>query len=162
QLPGSISGQVWNDLNADGVKDRGERGLAGWTVYVDTNSDGVYDGNDIAATTDADGSYLITGVQPGTYPVYEFPRFGWDQTFPGPGVTQTATVNSEQETTGILFGNHAQPGSIQGQKWNDLNGDGFKQAGEPGLEGWTIYLDTNQDGQFQPSEPSTTTDSSGN
>ncbi len=29
---------------------------------------------------------------------------------------------------------------IQGRKWDDVNGDGIKQSGEPGLSGWTINL----------------------
>ena len=161
-LPGSISGQKWNDVNANGVKEAGEPGLAGWTIYVDTNSDGYFDFGDLSTTTDADGNYVITGVQPGTYTVGEVSQFGWDQTFPGPGVTRTVTVHSDEETTGIDFGNHAAPGSIQGQKWNDLNGDGVREFGEPGLPGWTIYLDSNQDGVFEVGEPSTTTDASGN
>ena len=46
----------------------------------------------------------------------------------------------------VDFGNHALPGSIHGQKWHDLNGDGVKDPGEPGLQGWTIFLDENGNG----------------
>ncbi len=31
--------------------------------------------------------------------------------------------------------------TIEGTKWNDLDGDGVRDAGEPGLPGWTIELD---------------------
>ena len=34
--------------------------------------------------------------------------------------------------------------SIVGTLWNDSNGDGVRQPGEPGLPGQTIYLDLNQ------------------
>jgi subtilisin-like proprotein convertase family protein len=40
----------------------------------------------------------------------------------------------------------AQNGSISGQKWNDLNSNKTKDSGEPGLEGWVIYLDENNNG----------------
>jgi subtilisin-like proprotein convertase family protein len=40
---GSIHGTVFNDVNANGAKDSGETGLAGWTVYLDTNSNDAYD-----------------------------------------------------------------------------------------------------------------------
>jgi len=42
-------------------------------------------------------------------------------------------------------------GSISGLKWNDLNGDGIRQTNEPGLQGWTInlYTDSNGDGIFE-------------
>jgi hypothetical protein len=39
-------------------------------------------------------------------------------------------------------------GAISGTKWNDLDTDGVNDPGEPGLEGWTVYLDTNGDGQY--------------
>lgn len=35
---------------------------------------------------------------------------------------------------------------IQGQKFNDLDGDGIKDAGEGGVEGVTIYIDDDLDG----------------
>jgi hypothetical protein len=34
------SGIKFHDLNANGVKDEGEPGLAGWTIYVDYDDDG--------------------------------------------------------------------------------------------------------------------------
>lgn len=44
-----------------------------------------------------------------------------------------------------IVGKIAKP-AISGMKFNDLNGDGAKTANEPGLSGWTIYLDTTPDG----------------
>ncbi len=54
-----------------------------------------------------------------------------------------------------------QPGEISGSKWNDFNGDGKQDANEPGLAGWTIYLDDNQNGQLDSGETSTKTDING-
>ena len=34
----------------------------------------------------------------------------------------------------------ANTGVIRGQKWNDLDGDGVRDSGEPGLNGWVIQL----------------------
>jgi uncharacterized delta-60 repeat protein len=42
-LPGSISGVVFNDANQNGVRDPGETGLSGWTVYQDINNNGQLD-----------------------------------------------------------------------------------------------------------------------
>ncbi|MEM9271340.1 MAG: carbohydrate-binding protein [Cyanobacteria bacterium P01_F01_bin.143] len=53
------------------------------------------------------------------------------------------------------------PGEIQGRKWHDLNGNGQQDSGEPGLGGWTIYLDQNQNSQLDPGEISTVTDGNG-
>ena len=53
----------------------------------------------------------------------------------------------------LEFGNF-ELGSIAGMKWNDLNGDGVHDNGEPGLENWEITLN--------PGNVSTTTDENGN
>jgi C1A family cysteine protease len=55
-----------------------------------------------------------------------------------------------------------QLGSISGMKWNDLDGDGDKDAGEPGLANWEIYIDINQNGQLDTGEPVEVTDAQGN
>jgi len=71
---------------------------------------------------------------------------------------------SGQTMNNINFGNTRVPppppplpehgtGIIQGQKWNDLNGDGKIDVGEPGLAGVIIYLDLNDDGVLGKNEP---------
>ena len=39
-----------------------------------------------------------------------------------------------------------QLGSIQGHKFFDANQDGVKDASEPGLPGWIVYIDANNNG----------------
>ena len=52
-------------------------------------------------------------------------------------------------------------GQIQGRSWHDGNGDGVVDPGEEGLEGWTIYLDINDNRQLDAGEPTTITDENG-
>src|SRR5207237_5108718 len=52
-------------------------------------------------------------------------------------------------------------GSLSGFQFNDVNGSGAPETGEPGLGGWTIYLDQNGNGQRDRSEQAVTTDGSG-
>src|SRR5262249_52559859 len=60
----------------------------------------------------------------------------------------------------ILIGlNLFTPITISGQKFNDLDGDGVKGAGEPGVQGVTISLDLGADGTV---DATTTTDVNGN
>jgi hypothetical protein len=54
------------------------------------------------------------------------------------------------------------PASISGTQWNDLNGNGIQDTGEPGQAGWMIYLDQNQNEQLDSGEQFTTTDANGN
>ncbi len=61
----------------------------------------------------------------------------------------TITVDNEEGYTSAIAGLAIAPtevGSIEGQKWNDEDGDRVNDPNEDGLEGWTIYLDTNNDG----------------
>ena len=54
----------------------------------------------------------------------------------------------------IEFLQKTPPGSIHGVKWQDDNGNGQRDPGEPGLPGVTIYLDTNNDNTLDRGEPS--------
>ena len=87
-----IEGYKWNDLDGNGDWDTNEPGLPGWTIYVDEDMDGEWDGvgvEDYYATTGADGSYSIGPIPAGTYVVGEVQQSGWTQTFPGTGSDTT-------------------------------------------------------------------------
>src|SRR2546426_958341 len=167
---GTKSGVKFNDLNANGVKDVGEPGLAGWTIsaYTDGNGDGTLSATEAAAPpaataiTDVTGAYTLT-LNPGTYVVCEVRQMGWTESTPvntkcaagtglGPG-GYALTVPSGSSETGNDFGNF-QRGTKRGVKFNDLNGNGIKDGGEPGLAGWTIsaYTDGNGDGTLSATE----------
>jgi subtilisin family serine protease/Tol biopolymer transport system component len=61
----------------------------------------------------------------------------------------------------VEIGIVARPGTILGRHFDDLLPNGVPDDGEPGLQGWTVYLDVNQNGQRDPSEPFAVTDSDG-
>jgi uncharacterized surface anchored protein len=70
-------------------------------------------------------------------------------------------ASSGSNISGVLFGNF-QLVSISGTKFNDLNGNGVRDPGDPGLAGVTVFLDTNGNGTLDPGERFTTTDANGN
>src|SRR3989442_579765 len=165
---GTKSGVKFNDLNGNGVKDPGEPGLSGWTIraYVDGNGNGMLDAGETtiaaSAMTDGSGAYTLT-LNPGTYVVCEVLQATWTQSRPtntkcvagsglGPG-GYALTVSSGSTETGNDFGNFQQ-GTKSGVKFNDLNGNGVKDPGEPGLSGWTIraYVDGNGNGMLDAGE----------
>ena len=156
------SGTKFHDLNANGVKDQGEAGLPGWVIraYADTNGDGTLQAGETtiaaSATTAADGSYSMS-LNPGKYVVCEVAQAGWTQSFPAntkcsaiaglaPGGYGISLASGDVDS-GNDFGNF-QKGTKSGMKFNDLNGNGAKDQGEPGLAGWTItaYADANGNG----------------
>jgi subtilisin family serine protease len=157
--PSFISGTKWHDIDADGTQDADEPGLKGWTIYLDANNNGQLDTGETSTVTDAQGNYSFK-LGTGTYTVAEVQKTGWIQTAPADG-SQTVFI-APGEVKDVDFGNQAQPGEIHGSKWNDVDADGEWDGTEPGLEGWTIYLDTNKNGQLDDAEQSTVTDADGN
>ena len=133
---GAIAGQVYNDLNGDGSNGGGtDPGLNGWEVDVYDSS-----GNFVASQlTNGNGNYDIAGLPAGTYTVYEVLQAGWTQTAPVPDYFWTVTVTAGATASGNDFGDF-QNLTISGEKFNDLNGNGVQDAGDPGLPGWTIDL----------------------
>lgn len=78
---GAIEGNVYTDLTDDGL-DVGDPGILAATVrlYEDSNTNGVFDSGvdtQIATTnTDANGDYLFSGLEAGTYFVEQAPVTG--------------------------------------------------------------------------------------
>lgn len=77
---GTLFGTVYHDLNADGVQEANEPGLAGWIVYLDLTNYGSYLSGDPYAVTDASGNYTFSGLPPGNYVVRLIHVYGWTTT----------------------------------------------------------------------------------
>lgn len=53
-------------------------------------------------------------------------------------------------------------GTITGHVFNDVNGDGIQEPGEPPLSGWRVYVDLKMSGVWEPGDPTAITDANGN
>jgi|GEM_PF-3544800 len=135
---GSISGTKFNDANGNGARDTGESGVSGVTIQLRNSA-----GQLSTATTDASGNFSFTNLPAGAYVLSEVVPAGSVQTLPGGGAAINITLTPGQNATGFLFGNQAAaPASISGLKFNDANGNGVRDTGEPGLAGVSIQLKT--------------------
>ena len=99
------AGTKFEDLNANGVKEAGEPGLAGWTIkiYADANGNGTLEDADdgsanstfttfrVDQTTDSSGNYAFPSLPNGNYIVCEtaqpaaasgLPTTGWKESLP--------------------------------------------------------------------------------
>ena len=161
-LSSMIYGTKFWDMNSDGVRDEGEPGLGGWTIFIDANENDVLDGGEQSAITDAAGSYVLVPSLAGTYTVAEVAQPGWQASEPG-GESQVVVLADGEILTGVDFGNEYvdNGGSISGLKWNDVNQDGVKDAGEPGIANWPIYIDQDDNGELDAGEPFVRTDAAG-
>ncbi len=63
---GMVMGVVFNDANADGIRNNGEAGAAGVRVFIDANQNGAYDSGEVVAMTASNGSFVFTNVTPGS------------------------------------------------------------------------------------------------
>ena len=94
-------------------------------------------------TTDSNGYYIFPSLDAGDYLIAEQNQAGWILTS-SPDL-QPVTAVEGVPVTDINFGNF-QLGQVSGIKYEDMNGNGFYDDGEPLLEGWEIQLydDTNK------------------
>jgi hypothetical protein len=156
ELGAPISGTVFLDANADGIRQPSEvTGIAGVTITLrDSN------GNVVATTTtDAAGNYLFANVPPGNYTIEQTQPAAYASSPTGPfapnirPVTQTAAGLTNQNFGEVL-------GRIAGTVYADLNNNGVQNAGEPGIPGVTVTL-TGVDVDGNPISRTTTTDALG-
>ncbi|MEI2731873.1 MAG: SdrD B-like domain-containing protein [Dermatophilaceae bacterium] len=147
--PGSIGDQVWLDTAAtgDATFDPGtDRPLAGVAITVTyLGPDGAPGGGDdivFTTTTDATGTYTVTGLPLGAYTVAASPPVTLTPTYDADGLatpnlsavtlTAEAPVNADQDFS------YTGAGSIGDLVWHDRNGDGQVQPGEEGIPGVTV------------------------
>ena len=142
-----IGDTVWWDLDGNGVQDAGEPGIPNVGVTVTYfGADGVLGGGDDTvetATTDAAGHWSVVNLPNGNYraQVVSGIATGFAPTFDSDGI---GTPN--QSTFALVNSNLAQDfgyrgtGSIGDLVWLDQDGDGVRDAGEPGLGGVTVTL----------------------
>ncbi len=152
----TLSGSLVNDLNANGVRDPGEPGLAGWMVEAGaTDKDGLVSCG-ATATTDADGRFSMENLPPlefelgpnqplppepsaviptfPTAPVTSYPDarvLNWTVDLAGAG---------QEVQTGAGFHFLKGSGSIAGLVYADSNLDGAREENEPLIDCDTIQF----------------------
>ncbi len=155
--PAHKSGTKFNDLDGDGlVREPGEPGVGGWPINLYKDVNGTFT-LQTTVNTAADGSYSFPTLPPGTYRVCEGVQSGWVQTFPNfsnanpPNELVTDdcpapntfgyqfTAESGDDFTGNDFGNFEMP-TKSGLKFEDTNGSGARDPGEPVIPDWPINL----------------------
>ena len=147
-VAGSLGNFVWNDLDADGIQDGGETGVVGVVVNLLTN------GTVIATTTtDVNGAYAFIGLPPWDYQVQVVAPAGWyvspqnqllDDTVDSDvdvitGLAATTTLDSGENDPTWDAGLYL-PASLGDFVWEDVDGDGVQDAGEPAVSNVTVRL----------------------
>jgi hypothetical protein len=152
----TISGVVFNDDDGDGLRDQIDALVAGRTVYADYDLDGALDPDEPSTLSTANG-YTLTGVRAGTWTVRQVLPEGWLQTRPAAGAGISVTLTPAGSTTGRDFGTTYNWAQIYADVFDDDNANGVKDPAEVGRANVTVYLDANDNGQFDSGEASVKT-----
>ena len=149
---GSMSGMIWNDLNADGLYGAGEPLFSGVTVRLEVGSKGELVRT---AVTDLNGQYLFTSIPDGTYRVTvdtaSLPGLTFTQTH-DPDITgrcsgaqcdnttnQKTIASPNYDYPGLDFG-YTVPNAVSGSVWQDHDNDRVRDTGEDGITNVTVRL----------------------
>jgi len=144
-----IHGRVWDDLDGDGIQDRGEPGLAGVVVTLasaaagpplatETNAGGVWQFKDLDA-----GTYTLD-VDPASLPQGAFPSpcdAGDDDSKDSDCAPVTLTLGAGQISTTTDFGFDSEcDGAIGDTVFFDVDGDDLQSPGDVGIGGALVRL----------------------
>ena len=155
--PYLLGDTVFVDANNNGVQDPGEPGIGGVEMQL-------FDGNDVLVATthtDADGHYTFE-VEAFPYTVKIAPsNFNGESGGTLSGYTPTtpeecpATITNDNVLT-CDFG-FKKPGAVGNRIWNDYNGNGVQDLGEPGINGVVGAVARHQRQRLRAATPPTVT-----
>jgi protocatechuate 3,4-dioxygenase beta subunit len=159
-----IGNRVWEDLNADGVQDPGEPGIAGvkLLLYDALGSQPIIDpvtGLPAFVITDANGKYLFDTLLPGSYSVY-IDRGASTAALDAPGfvLTQSNTPgdNGNPTNSDNTYNSPAYYGAVPVGGYNLVPGESDTTVDfgfyKPASIGNKVWIDANADGILDPGE----------
>ncbi len=148
----SIGDKVWLDSNKDGIQDSGENGFQNVMVKLYDCSNNLIS----TKTTDANGNYLFTNLNPGDYYVkFELPagylftlkNSGTDKEkdsdadlSTGKTVCTTLTAGENDLTWDAGIYQETCNNKIGDYVWRDSNVNGIQDSGEKGIENVSVEL----------------------
>jgi uncharacterized repeat protein (TIGR01451 family) len=143
----AITGVVWVDEDGDGVRDSGETLRIGGVTLTLSGTDDLGNPVNHTTTTAADGSYGFNDLRRGTYRVAESQPAAWADSGDVAGTAggtladdaiSAIALGANVVASGYDFGETGS--SLAGLVFSDLDGDGVRDANEPGLPGVTITI----------------------
>ena len=153
-VPATIGDLVWEDFDGNGIFDGADAGFdwqgAGINITLTNTSSGLTNdltGNPFTAVNTGGGGYEFVNLAPGDYEIefsqiidnwYRTQSIGGDPTTDSDpdqasGFTSTISILSG-ETISEIDAGYIQPAKISDFVWEDVNGNGIQDGGEPGVD----------------------------
>ena len=155
----SVGNFIWEDTNGNGIQDSGESGIAGMEVLLEGVAG---DGTPVQmiTITDENGQYIFENLKPGQYTIRVYLTGGFQVSVYRAGdnpeldndalfriwrdgfeaFTEPFVLMSGENNLTIDIGLY-KFSKLGDLIWEDLNGNGIFEDGEPGLEGITLTLE---------------------
>ena len=140
----TVSGTLFNDANANGVRDSGETALSNWSVFIDANNDGALNSGEKSVKTNASGQYSFTGLAAGMYRIREVVQSGFNLTTPL--ISNPFNLTHQYDFNGNYNDVYAGPkmipagGSITSTGYNFNIGQGPSLSNALSSDHWTIQM----------------------
>jgi uncharacterized repeat protein (TIGR01451 family) len=160
---GSIGDTVFNDTNGNGQQDPGEPGVGNvpltLTLPGPDGQLGTADDTTQTTNTNANGNYSFTNLPAGPYRVTVTPPADLSEVTTAGGRQIDVTLNPGQSLDTVDFGLRRPPGGAIGDTvFNDTNGNGQQDPGEPGVGNVPLTLTLpGPDGQLGTADDTTQT-----
>lgn len=144
---GSMTGEAWEDMNGDGMKQSNEPSLSNATINLRRSNGGLIE----QTNTFLNGSYQFTEVYPDNYYLEFNLNSDYNSTalgaatdnevgnFNGANTTETYSINQGQSMNNITAGFFIMA-KISGSIWEDDNFDGNFDINEDGANAVPVYL----------------------
>lgn len=150
QPMGAVTGQVWYDANADGIRNEGEEGVAGVKLELEGQKNGLL----YTLYSAQDGTYRFDLVKPGSYKLRAYVPDGMAFTrYSSTGRENRSIITSEGRATGVKslvieegetinlqYVGLVDSATIRGICFMDANYNGFYDAGETPIPGVKLTL----------------------
>jgi len=131
-FPCQLSGYSFVDYNGNGMRDSGDNGISQRIIRLSGTAT-------YTLLSNQSGNFQFINLSPGQYFLRQEQEDEWIQTLPPPPGLYALNLFSGTVDSGKDFGNF-QLGKIIGRKFNDFNGNGTYDEGEPFLPNWKIRL----------------------
>ncbi|MBI5216166.1 MAG: T9SS type A sorting domain-containing protein [Ignavibacteriae bacterium] len=143
---GIIKFEALNDLDGDGIKDAGDVTAlpSGAFVNFDVTKDGDPFASSVIGSQTASETFSDLDVGVYVFTQTSTPS-GWEVTNPAASTTVTVATSGVNSTITRL---HFKQPKVNGYVFDDTDGDGTWDGGEPALEGWDVVISGNGGGTF--------------